>query len=743
MKLIKKILHIATFLFILFSCSKEQVKLISFVDPFIGTGAHGHTYPAACVPFGMVQVGPDTGVEGWDWCSGYHTSDNSIMGFSHTHVSGTGCPDMGDILIMPMIGEPRFDPGTKDEPGKGYRSRFNRSSEVAKPGYYAVKLEDCGVYAEMTASQRVGFHRYTFPESSASSFILDMGHGIADSVVSSFLKVIDDRTIVGYRNSSGFVKDQHVYFCAKFSKPFEAITSFSDGQKGNWKKLSGRINKLVLQFKTSQNEKILVKVGLSTTSESGAAKNIDVEIPHWDFEKTLSEAENTWERYLSKIEIESDNKEQKKTFYTALYHCLVSPNLISDVDGSYRGWDGKIHQDATKMFYTNFSLWDTYRALHPLYVLLYPDKDVAFINSMLQRYDEIGTLPINEYGINETYCMIGNHSIPVIADAFLKGLKGFDTGKAYEAIRSSATTIHPKSDWDLYNKYGYLPFDLIKEESVSRTLELCYDDFCVAQIAKALGKTDDYAYFSKRSNYYKNLFDPQTKFMRGRDSNGNWRIPFDLFLISHSGTSGGDYTEGNTWQYTWSVQQDVDGLIGLMGSKIVFTNKLDSLFKQSQIIKSTGFSGDVSGLIGQYAQGNEPSHHIAYLYDYVEQSWKTQHLVDTIKNTLYNNTREGLCGNDDCGQMSAWYVFSSLGFYPVTPVKDDYMIGTPSFKKATIHLPNGKKFVISASNVSKKKYYIESAILNHHDFPQTAISYSVIQNGGLLEFNMGEIPHRN
>lgn len=726
------------------SCGNNIIQFSEYtryVDPFIGTSGHGHTYPAASVPFGMVQLGPDTGDEGWDWCSGYHSSDSSIMGFSHTHLSGTGCADMGDILIMPMTGEPRFNPGTKDVPLKGYRSRFKHSSEIAKPGYYAVELTDCGVYAEMTVTSRVGFHRYTFPQSSDASFRIDLGHGIADSTVKSFIKVIDNSTIVGYRNSSGFVKDQHIYFCARFSKPFEKVTSLSDGKIGNEKYIEGNISKIILHFKTTEKEKILIKVGLSNVSENGAMNNINAEIPHWDFDKTAKEADKTWEEKLSKVEIEDTNSEHKTTFYTALYHCLLSPNLISDADGSYRGWDGKNHKDNSRMFFTNFSLWDTYRALHPLFVLLYPEENVEFINSMLQRYNEIGTLPMNEYGINETYCMIGNHAIPVIADSYLKGLKGIDAEKAYEAVRATSTISHPKSDWELYNKYGYLPFDLIKEESVSRTLELSYDDFCVSQLAKVLGKTEDYKYFSERAHYYKNLFDPMKGFMRGKDSFGKWRSPFDPIQISHAETGGGDYTEGNTWQYTWQVQQDIEGLIRIMGGKEIFANKLDSLFKLESVTRGPGWTGDVSGLIGQYAQGNEPSHHVAYLFNFAGKPWKTQHLTHTIKSTLYNNSREGLCGNDDCGQMSAWYVFSSLGFYPVTPAKDYYMIGTPSFKSTRLHLPNGKEFTISARNISAGNYYIVSATLNGQNYSNSYISYNNILNGGSLVFTMGDKPN--
>jgi predicted alpha-1,2-mannosidase len=733
---------VLSLLFVYSLSSKGQKLLTSFVDPFIGTSAHGHTYPAACVPFGMVQLGPDTGDGGWDWCSGYHASDSSIIGFSHTHLSGTGCPDMGDILFMPVTGKPIFVPGTKEEPWKGYRSRFKHASEIARPGYYAVKLDDCKVYAEMTASSRVGFHRYTFPKNSESGIIIDLEHGLGDGVLKSSIKVIDNQTIVGYRNSTGFVKDHTIYFCARFSKPFDKITSFVDGVIGNDNSNSGKVVKAILHFKTSEQEKILVKVGLSTVSEQGAMNNINAELSNWNFDRVVKNAQNIWEKQLSKIEIEGDNHKQKTIFYTALYHCLLSPNLISDVDGSYRGWDGKNHQNKDHLFYTNFSLWDTYRALHPLYILLFPDENVAFINSMLQRYKEIKTLPMNEYGINETYCMIGNHSIPVIVDAYLKGLKGIDAETAYTAIRNTSTISHAKSDWEEYNKYGYLPFDLTKVESVSRTLELCYDDYCVAQMAKAMGKMDDFEYFFKRSKYYKNLLDPETKFMRGKDSNGKWREPFDPFRIAHSEAGGGDYTEGNAWQYTWHVQQDVNGLISLMGGKESFANRLDSLFKQESIVRGGSWVGDVTGLIGQYAHGNEPSHHVAYLYDYADQPWKTQNMVNTIKDSLYNSTREGLCGNDDCGQMSAWYVFSALGFYPVTPCDDCYMIGTPSFKKARIHLSNGKIFTISAPNVSDCAYYIKSATLDSQKYFQSSVRYTDIMKGGNLEFNMSNVPQK-
>ncbi|MCE4565010.1 GH92 family glycosyl hydrolase [Maribellus sp. CM-23] len=741
----KHVIFLPIILLAMMACSKQNSHLSMFtshVNPFIGTDAHGHTYPGALVPFGMVQLSPDTDTEDWDWCSGYHASDNSIMGFSHLHVSGTGIGDMGDILFAPVTGDVKFIPGPEDAPSEGYRSGFSKDTEISQPGYYSVELEDYGIKAELTASKRVGFHKYTFQENKNGKIIIDLDHGIQDSTVQSYLKIIDSNTVAGYRNSTGFVKNQHVFFYAQFSKPFESFVSYVDGETGANKKVEGQACKVALVF--GENDEIKVKVGISTASEEGAAKNIKAEIPGWDFEEVARAANNSWETELAKVEIDCDDIDKKTTFYTALYHNMVSPNLISDVDGHHRGWDGEVHK-SDRDFYTNYSLWDTYRGTHPLHILLNPDKNNEFINSMLQRYNEIGELPINEYGINETFCMIGNHSIPVIVDAYLKGVGNFDAELAYEAIKHSSTSsdYNFKTDWEKYMRYGYLPADSIEEESVSRTLELCYNDWCVALMAKKMGKTEDYEYFSKRAGFYKNLFDKNTSFMRGRNSDGSWDTPFDPFKISHAGTGGGNYTEGNAWHYTWHVQHDVEGLIDLLGGPEKFTSKLDSLFILEPKVYGDGLTVDVTGLIGQYVHGNEPCHHVPYLYAYAGQPWRTQEIITEVKNTLYKNTRDGLCGNDDCGQMSAWYIFGTLGFYPLCPGSDSYVIGTPSFSYTKLKLPNGNDFIVKANNLTDDNYYIQSTKLNGKKYTKSVISYDDVKNGGVLEFTMGPEPKKD
>ncbi len=732
-------------LFLLGGCTTKQMLYTQYVDPFIGTDTYGHTYPGALVPFGMVQLSPDTGENGWYHCAGYHASDQSIMGFSHTHLSGTGATEMGDILFMPMMGEPRFEPGPAENPDAGYRSRFSKASEVATPGYYAVTLDGPHVRAELTATNRVGLHRYTFEQGGDGEIIIDLGHGIGDETTASFLNVTGNRIVSGFRHSTGFIRDQPVYFSAEFSKPFSAFISYCDGVRGTDKSVKGKICKIILKFNTVPGEQLLIKVGLSTAGERNAQNNINAEMPGWNFEKVAGNAKKVWNKELSKIQIAGNDEVGKKVFYTAFYHTMVCPNLFSDADGSYYGWDGKNHQKKGAHYYTNYSLWDTYRAEHPLMLLLSPDRDVEFINSMLQRYREIGELPINEYGVNETFCMIGNHAIPVIADAFLRGLKGFDANLAYEAVKHSSTnsSFNYKVNWEDYMKYGYLPSDKTKEESVSRTLESAYDDWCVAQMAKKLGKEDDYQYYSRRAAFYRNLFDPGTSLMRGRKSDGSWDTPFDHLKISHTGDAGGEYTEGNAWQYTWQVQQDVNGLIKLMGGDRNFVSNLDSLFQMQSKVYGDGFTLDVTGLIGQYAHGNEPCHHVAYLYNFAGAPWKTQERVTQIKNTLYLGTRDGLCGNDDCGQMSAWYLFGALGFYPVTPGTDYYVIGSPSFERTALKLPNGKTFEIKANNLSKTNYYIQSAKLNGRVYSKSYIPVKVMMQGGVLEFMMGAEPQKD
>jgi predicted alpha-1,2-mannosidase len=728
--------HIVYITVVFSSCSEERKSLVSFVDPFIGTSGHGHTFPGACLPFGMVQLSPDTGIEGWDWCSGYHTSDSSIMGFSHTHLSGTGAPDLGDVLIMPMTGAAHFFPGSKDGRQEGYRSRFSHETEVARPGYYSVKLDDYNIKVELTATSRAGFHRYTFPQSEKSAVIIDLVHGIGDTTLQSKVNIVDSVTITGYRRSNGMIMGHQVYFCAKFSKPFDSVSYLAIDTIGDPRQKLDSEGKIVLHYKTETNEQLLLKVGLSMVNEEGAMKNVDQEIREWNFDYYVQQAEKIWEDKLSKIEIESPDVEQKKTFYTALYHSLVCPNLISDVDGTYRGWDGKIHVDTTHTYYTNFSLWDTYRAFHPLHSLLYPEMNLSFINSMIQRYREAGHLPMLEYGTYETYIMIGFHSIPVIAEAILQNQEGIDYGLAFNAMKASAMNDYQGVGY--LKERGYIPSDL-DSNSVSKMLEYAYDDWCVAQVAKKLNKDDDYRYFMNRAKSYAKVFDSSTGLMRGRLADGSWRTPFNPKKTTPLGR--GDFTEANSWQYSFYVPQDVNGLIALMGGDEAFALKLDSLFS----VKEDGSNkvGDVTGLIGQYAQGNEPSHHIAYLYNFVGQPSKGQRYITEIKSSLYSAARDGLSGNDDCGQMSAWYVFSALGFYPVTPGINYYVIGSPSFSQAKLHLPNGNTFSISAPNASAVNYYIKSARLNKNQYAKTYITFEEILKGGTMEFELNSEPQED
>ncbi len=720
-------------------CSPSvQTVPADYVDPFIGTAYTGHTYPAATTPFGMVQAGPDNGIKGWEFCSGYHDASTTIMGFSHTHLSGTGAADMGDIMIMPVVGDVPFTPGEEENPSGGYRSSFSHDSEHASPGYYRVTLDDYDIIAEMTATPRVGFHRYTYPANEKSGILIDLEHGIGDQTTESYIKVLDNSTIVGMRRSSGFVSDHRYYFCARFSKPFEQVISYQDSVTTEKQQVNGKITKLLLQFPTESQEVIKVKVSLSTASEKGAVNNLDTEVPEWDFDAVHQQTENIWSDYLKKIEIKSRDEGQKISFYTSLYHSLLMPNLVTDTDGSYTGWDQQLHKSTTGDMYTNFSLWDTYRAQHPFLNLFYPEKNSRFVNSLLERYRQTGLLVTNEYGMCETWCMIGNHAIPVIVDAYLKGETLIDPEFAYEAIKHSQTFEHRKADWPNYDKYGYFPFDRSESESVSRTLESGYDDYCVAQMARALNKTDDYKFFTERSGFYKNLYDPELMLVRARDSEGNWRTPFNSHALT-SESEGGDYTEGNAWQWTWHVQHDVPGLIDLFGSKEAFVHKLDSLF----FIKIDELPGhvavpDVTGLIGLYAHGNEPSHHIAYLYTYAGRPEKAAEIVREVFDKFYLAKRDGLCGNDDCGQMSAWYMFSAFGFYPVDPVSGEYIFGAPQLHEAKLHLPNGKTFTIKANNLSEANKYVQAIRLNGKPADYFSIRYEDIINGGTIEYDMTE-----
>ncbi len=713
--------------------SQSKFKYINYVNPFIGTSGHGHTYPGPTTPFGLVQLSPDTGVEGWDWSSGYHYSDSSIIGFSHTHLSGTGIGDMADILIMPTTGKLQLQPGTRKNPDSGYRSRFTHDKEYAKPGYYKVHLADYNVDAELTATSHCGMHRYTFNTKEKANIIVDLKHGIYSYVLKARLQVEDNQTLVGYRFTSGWANIQPVYFVIKFSKPFKNygiathdILSWGINEAYNRHRYEANI-KGVVSFDVLPNEQIVVKVGISTTSIENARMHLESQIIGFDFDAVKKQTQEMWERELSVIDVEGSQKD-KEIFYTSLYHSFIAPNNIADIDGSYIGPDDKLDKSPTKKYYSTFSLWDTYRASHPLYTIIQPERTGEMIQSMLMHYQKWGYLPIWSIWGQESHVMIGNHAIPVIVDAYTKKMKGFDYILAYQAIKASSIINNEKSPFTLINKYGYVPNEI--QESVSKTLELAYNDWCVAQMAKGLGKTEDYEFFLKRSNSFKSLFDSSTGFMRGKSSTVEWTTPFDPQALS----SHGDYTEGNAFQYSWYVPHAPCELMQMLGGVKPFTKKLDELFETP--FTSAKNVSDVTGLIGQYAHGNEPSHHIAYFYNLTNEPWKTQKYIREICDEQYNNTPDGLSGNEDCGQMSSWYVFSSLGFYPVNPADGIYWIGTPTFNSATIHISEKNKFNIVAKNLSKKNKYIKTVKLNGKNLNELQIKHDEIINGGLLEFEM-------
>jgi len=705
------------------SCSFSQHDLIDNVNPMIGTGGHGHTFPGVSVPFGMVQLSPDTRLDGWDGCSAYHGSDTVIYGFSHTHLSGTGCSDYGDILFMPVTG----DVNLKDY---GFASAFMKETELATPGYYKVELLKYGIQVDLTATARVGFHRYSFPKSEKAGIVLDLKH--RDKVLESGLKIISNTEIEGYRISKAWAQKQIIYFVARFSKPFTDFRVESDNKAlSGVNEANGDNLKALFSYTTTDFEKILVKVGISAVSIAGARQNLDTELSGWNFDYTVTRAKEAWVQELSKIIVEGGSQEQKVNFYTALYHAQLQPNLYMDVDNNYRGRDLNIHQADRFNYYTVFSLWDTYRAAHPLYTIIDQKRTNDFIQTFIRQYQDGGMLPVWELSGNETGCMIGYHAIPVIADAYLKGIRGYDAEKALEAMKHSADLDHLGLKY--YKSKGYIPGDQ-EGESVSKTLEYAYDDWCVAMMAKAMGKTEDYNAYIRRAQYYKNIFDESTGFMRAK-LNETWFTPFDPAEVNFN------YTEANAWQYSFYVPQDIDGLMQLLGGRDNFALKLDALFTSDT--KTTGRDqADITGMIGQYAHGNEPSHHMAYLYDYTGQPWKTQELIHRICSGFYTNSADGLIGNEDCGQMSSWYVLSALGFYMVTPGSNIYAIGTPMFPKTTLKLENGKTFIIKANNVSPTNYYIQSASLNGKVHSRCYLRHEEIINGGELVFTMGPLPNK-
>ena len=711
---------------LLFSCSnnsnistaQKELPLINFVNPFIGTGGHGHTYPGATMPFGMIQLSPDTRLEGWDGCSGYHYSDSVIYGFSHTHLSGTGVSDYGDILLMPT-NTINFNNGANGK--KGYRAHFSHANEIAAPGYYKVKLDTTNIEVELTVSKRSGMHKYQFPSAENQIVILDLLH--RDKVLEANIHKISDTEIQGYRFSDAWATDQRLYFYIKTSHSFNDILQSppEQGMPG------GR--KTALTFNNPNNDPIYIKIGISAVDEEGARKNLEKEIADKSFEDIKKEAQGIWEQQLNKIVIESSNSDYKTNFYTSLYHTMIAPNLYQDVDGRYRGMDLEIHTTKAFDYYTVFSLWDTYRATHPLYTIIEQERTNDFINTLLAKYDEGGILPIWDLSSNYTDCMIGYHAVPVIADAYLKGIRNYDTEKAFQAMKHSAN--QDKLGLKSYKEFGFVPMEE-ESESVSKTLEYAYDDWTIAQMAKAMDKEDDYTLFLKRAQFYKNVYDPETQFMRGRFRN-TWFTPFDPYEVNFN------YTEANAWQYSLYAPQDITGLMNLMGGKKALENHLDNLFTAKN--ETSGRDQiDITGLIGQYAHGNEPSHHMAYLYNFVNKPSKTQEKIYQILTELYKNDPDGVSGNEDCGQMSAWYVLSSLGFYPVTPGANQYIIGSPLFEKATINLENKKQFTIQAENISDSAIYIEKAFLNDIALNRTFITHNEIIAGGILKFYMTDAP---
>lgn len=704
----------------------EPARLTSDVDPFIGTGGHGHTYPGPSLPFGMVQPGPDTRLTGWDSAAGYHYSDTRIFGFSQTHLSGTGIPDYADILLQPGTGELRLDNGADGSPG--YASSFSHADEQASPGYYAVTLRDYGIRVELTTTLRVALHRYTFPAGRPAHVLLDLTH--RDEVLDSSVAITGNREVTGHRRSRSWAKDQRLFFVIEFSRPFaSAAVATDDHLDTRAREASGPSVKAAFDFGDAGGP-LLVKVGLSAVSVAGARRNLQAELPGWDFDAVRRAADRTWEQALGRIQVEGGTHAQRVVFYTALYHAMLTPNVYMDVDGQYRGRDLDVHRADGFTYYSVFSLWDTFRALHPLLALTDRARTADFVRTMLQQYRDGGRLPVWELAGNETSTMIGYHAVPVIADAILKGIGGFDPRLALEAMMHSAD--EDRAGLDAYRRRGYIDAS-DAGESVSKTLEYAYDDWCIARVAAKLGRTDDAARFFRRAQSWKNLFDPSTGFMRARVE-GRWFGPFDPVEVNNN------YTEANAWQYSFFVPQDVDGLMRLLGGAGALGRKLDGLFSADS--RTTGRNqADITGLIGQYAHGNEPSQHIAYLYAFAGQPWKTQAMVRRIVDTMYTAGPDGLIGNDDCGQMSAWLVWSALGLYPVTPASDEYVLGSPLFPRATIALENGRRFVIRADNVSSQDVYVQSATLDGAADTRAFLDYRDVASGGELDLRMGRAPN--
>ena len=709
-------------------------EITKYVNPFIGTGAidgglSGNNYPGATSPFGMIQLSPDTSeAPNWGDASGYDYNRNTIFGFSHTRLSGTGASDLIDITLMPTSS------------GRT-SSAFTHDEEKARPGYYQVMLKDEGINAELTTTQRNGIHRYQYPAGKDAEIILDMDHS-ADKgswgrrIINSQIRILNDHAVEGYRIITGWAKLRKIYFYMEFSSPILTSTLRDGGRvHENTAVINGTNLHGCFRFGQLNGKPLTCKVALSSVSMENARQNMEQEAPHWDFDRYVAAADADWEKQLGKIEVKG-TEVQKEIFYTALYHTMIQPNTMSDVNGEYMAADYTTRKVANnETHYTTFSLWDTFRASHPLYTLLEPERVTDFVKSMIRQYEYYGYLPIWQLWGQDNYCMIGNHSIPVITDAILKGIPGIDVEKAYEAVYNSSVTSHPNSPFEVWEKYGFMP-ENIQTQSVSITLEQAFDDWCVAQLAAKLNKDADYQRFHKRSEYYRNLFHPKTQFFQSKNDKGEWIEPFDPY--QYGGNGGHPFTEGNAWQYFWYVPHNIQALMELTGGTKAFEQKLDTFFTSTY--KSEQMNHNASGFVGQYAHGNEPSHHVAYLYNFAGQPWKTQKYVSHILNTLYNNTSSGYAGNDDCGQMSAWYVFSAMGFYPVNPADGRYIIGSPLLDECTLKLAGNKEFRIRTIRKSPEDIYIQSVTLNGKKHKDFFITHQDIMNGGTMVFKMGKKP---
>ncbi|WP_426330205.1 GH92 family glycosyl hydrolase [Pedobacter sp. R-06] len=706
-------------------------KLTSFVDPYIGTGSHGHVFLGASVPFGAVQLGPDNFYKGWDWCSGYNYQDSVIRGFAHTHLSGTGIGDLSDIAIMPYTGDIKTDKGQEKMPGSGYASLFSHKDEKVRPGYYSVKLAN-GVTVQLTASERVGFHRYNFPKGKPANVIVDLKEGINDQSTDTYIEQVDDFTFKGYRRSSGWAKNQVVFFAIKSSVPIKDFLLYNNTEKLNGKSAQGKAVRGIFRFEHAP-ELLELKVGISPVSTENASANIKAEIPGWNFDEIKEQADVKWNRELAKLTVESSSMAKKNIFYTAMFHTMINPSLFNDHNKDYLGAEKKPHRNAPFDNYSVFSTWDTYRATHPLFILTQPKRTGDMVNSMLAIYEQQGSLPIWHLMANETGTMVGMGSRQIVAEAYLKGVKGFDGEKAFEALKSSS--MRDTLGLQYAKNYQAVPADK-ESRATAKGMEYAIGDGGIALMAKRMGKTEEYGYFKKRAENYKLYFDPADQFFKGKLASGSWAPDFDPLK-----TKNNLYAEGNGWQYNWLVPQDVNGLIQILKGDAAFNKRLDQFF--SIPFKGNEELADMTGLIGQYAHGNEPGHHIPYLYAYSGQQWKTAEKVRYILNDMYHDRPDGIIGNEDCGQMSAWYVFSSLGFYPVMPSSGVYVIGSPIFDRATLNLGDGRKFTVETVNNKDENLYVQSIELNGKKYEKSYILHEDIIKGGSLKIVMGSKPNYN